>query len=128
ICIELNETPFRNDDAGMDELLDALLHQMIHAYFLVTCGAQKKGATQDGRLLDGLHFGVIMYTIRDLTRQCRRGMLELTFHAALRRDQNNDPYALHKSRQQFISLSTKGSSLAAAPADGQSHCSLDNRH
>ncbi|TKA79640.1 hypothetical protein B0A55_03447 [Friedmanniomyces simplex] len=130
ICIELNRTPFQDGDGEIDELLDALIHQMIHAYFLVTCGAQKKGAQQDGRLLDGLHFGVIMYTIQDIARQCKDEPLELTFHAAKRRENDIGPFGrpyLPAGNNKFIALSTKGSSIAAAPADGQSHCSLDNR-
>ncbi|KAK0308290.1 hypothetical protein LTR01_004917 [Friedmanniomyces endolithicus] len=130
ICIELNKTPFEDGDGEIDELLDSLIHHMIHAYFLVTCGAQKKGAQQDGRLLDGLHFGVIMHTIIDIARGCRGEPLKLTFYAATRRENDIGPFGrpyLPGGKNKFIALSTKGSAIAAAPADGQSHCSLDNR-
>ncbi|KAK3617851.1 hypothetical protein LTR22_026586 [Elasticomyces elasticus] len=129
ICVELNSTLFEDDEGDVDELLDVMIHQMIHAYLLVTCGAQKKGSQQDGRLLDGLHLGVIMYTIKDITQQCKLDELDLTFHAASRQARNGNPFAPRQlpKRNNFIALSNKGSPMAAPPADGHSHCHLDNR-
>ena len=142
ICIELNKRPFIDDGSSdIDDLLDTLIHQMIHAYFLVCCGAQPKGAKQDGRLADGLHFGVILHTIKDVTRQCRDGAVPLIFYASTRRDKdalsrsqswNGYGNGVGASRRRdhqrsWVSIDPLGSVVAAAPADGQSHCSHDNR-
>lgn len=145
ICIDLNRLPFEENYGDFDVLLDALIHQMIHAFFLVCCGAQPKGAKQDGRLADGLHFGVLLYTIQDISKQCRGGGLDLIFYAARRREDrdlfkqarygNVYPNGVHgmgiparrDSRPSFIAISPAGSVVPAAPADGQSHCSHDNR-
>ena len=140
ICVELNRTPFEDGCADLDELLDVLIHQMIHAFFLVACGAQPKGAKQDGRLADGLHFGVILHTIKDMSRQCQDGPLPLIFYAETRR--NRDRYHQNQSlnaygdgagvsqrrnQRSWVSIDPLGSVVAADPADGQSHCSHDNR-
>ena len=123
VCIELNLTPFEDDDSDVDDLLDVLIHQMIHAFFLVACGAQPKSAKQDGRLLDGLHFGVIMSTIRDITRRCREGGLDVIFYAA-----NRAGNTLRRNDcRQYISVDPRGSASGSAPADGQTHCNHDNR-
>lgn len=123
ICIELNKTPFEDDDGDIDDLLDALIHQMIHAFFLVACGAQPKSATQDGRLLDDLHFGVILHTIKDITRHCEDGVLDLIFYAASRAGYD---YGCRNARR-YIAIDPRGSAVGSAPADGQSHCNHDNR-
>ncbi|KAK5117774.1 hypothetical protein LTR85_008749 [Meristemomyces frigidus] len=123
ICIELNKSPFEDNDGNIDDLLDSLIHQMIHAFFLVACGAQPKGAKQDGRLMDGLHFGVIMYTIDDITRRCQGGPLDLVFYAAERVQYCGG----HDYGRGFIAIDPRGSAVGSAPADGQSHCNHDNR-
>ncbi|KAK4554412.1 hypothetical protein LTR86_008620 [Recurvomyces mirabilis] len=124
ICIELNKSEFEDDDGDIDDLLDALIHQMIHAYFVVACGKVPEGATNDDRLLDGLHFGVIVYTIRDITRQCREDRLELEFYAARRRT----GFGASRSRKnKFISMMPQGNDLANASRDQKTHCNLDNR-
>lgn len=123
ICIDLNKSPFEDDDVDIDDLLDSLIHQMIHASFLVACGAQPKGAQQDGRLMDGLHFGVIMYTIRDITRRCRGGLLDMIFYAVER----VDGCAWRPEGRGFIAIDPRGNAVGSAPADGQSHCNRDNR-
>lgn len=141
ISIELNSTPFVDGDPDIDDLLDVLIHQMIHAYFLVCCGAQPKGSKQDGRLLDGIHFGVILRTIRDISKGCEEGPLKLIFHSAERRaglrqgDVGQNPLLgayggmLRQSgRNSFISLDTKGAAIGPPPADGCSHCSHENGH
>lgn len=139
ICMELNMTPFEDDEAGIDDLLEALIHQMIHAYFLVCCGAQKKGDHQDGRLMDGLHFGVILLTIKDISKQCVDGPLDLIFHAYKRRQYEgrlplipashlvNHRTPASKNKNSYISLDPRGSAVGPAAADGQTHCMHDNR-
>ncbi|KAI5367516.1 hypothetical protein Slin15195_G026460 [Septoria linicola] len=134
ICIELNRTPFEDDEAEVDDLLGVMIHQMIHAFFLVCCGAQTSDATPDGRMLDGVHFGVILMTIRDLTRNCIDGMLDLIFHASKRRLVEHNMFSLPQSSlanpldPPFISIDPRGHGHAEMPHDGQTHCNHDNRH
>ncbi|KAF2723702.1 hypothetical protein K431DRAFT_197958, partial [Polychaeton citri CBS 116435] len=147
VCIELNSTPFETPEedeiggGGIDELLDVLIHQMIHAWFLVCCGAQEEGARQDGRISDGLHFGVILFTLRDVICNCRDGPLKLTFYAVQRckmHEYNTSdprfPYLgqsgdhVPHDRDRYISIDPKGlSAVNLPPADGESHCTHDNR-
>ncbi|UJO13096.1 uncharacterized protein CLAFUR5_02352 [Fulvia fulva] len=141
IVIKLNAGSFMDDECDIDDLLDALIHQMIHAYFLTCCGAQKKGEKADGRLMDGIHFGVIQMTIRDVSTRCVDGPLKLIFHAMKRRDldQEDDlpPNMLiprgpvfppnYRARQEFIAIDPRGSAVGPVPADGQTHCLHDNR-
>lgn len=138
ICVELNKTPFEDDAADIDDLLEALIHQMIHAYFLVCCGAQKKDDYQDGRLMDGLHFGVILLTIKDISKQCVDGVLSLVFHAYKRREFEGrlplrpanilcNPMPASNSKSTYISLDPRGNAIGPAAADGQTHCMHDNR-
>lgn len=78
-----------------------ILHQLIHAYFMVACGIQNDGKDPDGRLKHGEHFGCLMYKISDvfakndhpislgfghpsLPRQNRRLAIELTRDRILR--------------------------------------------
>lgn len=130
ICIQLNSTPFEDDDADIDEILDALIHQMIHAYFLVCCGPQRKGTEQDGRLLDGVHFGVILSTINDITKLCNGGSLRMVFHAAHRAiDTLADEHGVSPmSPRAYISIDPRGNMFGPPPADGRSHCMRDNRN
>lgn len=139
ICIELNIRPYEEHDAELDELLDALLHQMIHAYFLVCCGKQTKSTTADGRLLDALHFGVLMYTIMEITGDCQDGPLRLTFYAhkrshlstsatRLSREEGISDYKLYGARARpFIAIDPHGDTVSSLPNDGQSRCMHDNR-
>ncbi|KAF2161357.1 hypothetical protein M409DRAFT_28092 [Zasmidium cellare ATCC 36951] len=139
ITIELNSTAFDGFDADIDDLLEALIHQMIHAFFLVCCGVQKTGDKQDGRLMDGVHFGVILLTIKDICKQCVDGPLRLVFHASKRKALEGPipsmdsvwPYAWDTMRggdsaalQPYILTSGVG----PGPADSQTHCLHDNRH
>ncbi|KAK4505559.1 hypothetical protein PRZ48_003522 [Zasmidium cellare] len=139
ITIELNSTAFDGFDADIDDLLEALIHQMIHAFFLVCCGVQKTGDKQDGRLMDGVHFGVILLTIKDICKQCVDGPLRLVFHAAKRKALEGPvpsmdsmwPYPWDTMRggdsaalQPYILTSGVG----PGPADNQTHCLHDNRH
>ncbi|KAF2838175.1 hypothetical protein M501DRAFT_1017199 [Patellaria atrata CBS 101060] len=63
-----------------DSLLASLLHQMIHAYFLIVCPSAYKNDGMDTRLAHGFHFGAVMYKIKDLaTPNSRRPMLPLDF-------------------------------------------------
>lgn len=50
-----------------DHLYATLLHHMIHAYFLVRCGAPDPNKDADGRLRHENHFGAIMYKIREIS-------------------------------------------------------------
>lgn len=140
ICIELNTRPYEERDADLDHLLDALIHQMIHAYFLVCCGAQRRGTEQDGRLLDGLHFGVLLYTIMEISGDCEDGPLPLTFYAQLRarRSRNTGVRDRYRSGigdrderraggRPYISVDANGDAVGPPPNDGQSHCIHDNR-
>ncbi|QIW94682.1 hypothetical protein AMS68_000200 [Peltaster fructicola] len=126
ICIQLNSTPFEEHTAGMSHLLGMLIHHMIHAYFLVCCGAQKKGEKQDGRMCDGLHFGVILATINDITLDCQEGSTSIIFHAAGRDTGPNR--RLMRGRGSFISLDPVGMSLPPPAVDGRTHCMHDNRN
>lgn len=142
VCIDLNKTPFTGRDAGVDELLEALIHHMIHAYFLVCCGAQKTNDKQDGRLMDGLHFGVILMTIVDISKECVDGKLRMVFHASRRRKEENKMSPVHMARQNnsmlistwtgnadndYIALDPRGGDIGPALFDGQTHCMHDNR-
>ncbi|GAB7357983.1 hypothetical protein MBLNU230_g0150t1 [Neophaeotheca triangularis] len=134
ICIQLNKAPFEDGVGDVEELLDAMIHQMIHAFFLVCCGAQPKDAKQDGRLLDGLHFGVILLTIKDISRRCKLGALPLVFYSRNRRNverQRNLQARLNGAPRRdltpsFVALDTKSTAIGPPPADGQSHCSHEN--
>ena len=133
ICITLNGSPFEDDMVDptfmLEYLLDALIHQMIHAYFLVACGAQPLGAQQDGRLMDGVEFGVILKSIKDLTRECAGGEVPLIFYAEDRMNNGRQRYLsqCRGSQNRFIALSPLSSSAGPAPVDGKSHCCHDNR-
>lgn len=139
ICIELNIRPYEERDADLDDLLDALVHQMIHAYFLVCCGRQTKGTTQDGRLLDGTQFGVLMYTIKEISGDCQEGPLRLTFYshkrsrpskgtARLANKSAFDGYESYGVRARpYIAIDPHGDTVGPPPNDGQSHCMHDNR-
>jgi hypothetical protein len=139
ICIELNSRPYEERDADLEDLLDALVHQMIHAYFLVCCGKQSKGTTQDGRLLDALHFGVLMYTIKEISGDCQDGPLRLTFYSHRRatmsrnaarmssRDIAGDYGAYGVRARPYIAIDPHGDTVGPPPNDGQSHCMHDNR-
>ncbi|EGP90110.1 uncharacterized protein MYCGRDRAFT_91094 [Zymoseptoria tritici IPO323] len=133
ICIDLNRTPFENHEPHIDDLLEALIHQMIHAYFLVTCGSQKKSETPDGRLADGKHFGVLLLTIKDITKSCADGVLDLIFHAHKRRQVEGPlplrPVRSPSSRASYIALhpsSTSETGPAATP--GHTNCMASNAH
>jgi hypothetical protein len=52
--------------AGLNHAWAAILHQLIHAYFMVVCGIQNDGKDPDGRLKHGEHFGCLMYKILDV--------------------------------------------------------------
>jgi hypothetical protein len=139
ICIELNIRPFEERGADIEDLLDVLIHQMIHAYFLVCCGKQTKGTTQDGRLMDAVNFGVLMYTIKEISGDCQEGPLRLTFYshkrARLARGPNRlsdrsafDDYGGYSGRARpYIAMDPHGDTVGPPPNDGQSHCMHDNR-
>jgi hypothetical protein len=126
ITIELNKSQFEEYDFEIDDLLDMMIHQMIHAYFLATCAAMQKGEPIDGRLKDGVEFGVILFSIRDISRRCRKGRLDLMFYAEDRRKAwSGGP---NYRRQMFLSLNSGSGLEGSEPTDNRSHCCLDNRH
>jgi len=140
ICIELNIRPYEERGADLDDLLDALIHQMIHAYFLVCCGKQTKSSTtQDGRLMDGVSFGVLMYTIKEISMDCQNGPLRLTFYSHKRARLARGPanpsdrdtfggYGGYGARARpYIAMDPHGDTVGPPPNDGQSHCMHDNR-
>ncbi|KAK5000192.1 hypothetical protein LTR66_000914 [Elasticomyces elasticus] len=89
VAIYLN----KSNRPSRDEVIAGLLHQMIHAYFLVCCGAQDKDDLVDGRLKDELHFGVLLFQIHTLS--ALRGQQALPFdfhHERLNRETGYYPY------------------------------------
>lgn len=140
ISIELNTRPFDERGADLDDMLDALIHQMIHAYFLVCCGTPLKDGQSDGRLLDALHFGVILSTIKEISEDCEEGPLGLTFYAHLRGGQSRgsggyssyrrallDYHDSRSDAKPYIAIDPKGNTVGLPPDDGQTHCMHDNR-
>jgi hypothetical protein len=139
ICIELNTRPFSEQGTSLDELLDALIHQMIHAYFLVCCGKQGKSTEQDGRLLDALHFGILMYTIQEISGDCEDSYLPLSFYAHRRAYRSRAACRSHRMdfyydrdagrsiARPYIAIDPHGGTVGPPPNDGQSHCMHDNR-
>lgn len=133
ICIRLNRTLFEDGRATIDDMIDAVVHQMIHAYFLVCCGAAPENAAKDDdRLLDGVHFAVLLKTIDEISSCCREGPLDLIVYA---RDRNQGPCTRNgqewrlpgrSRRPPFISIDPRDSTVATPPADGRSHCTHDN--
>ncbi|OQO14762.1 hypothetical protein B0A48_00144 [Cryoendolithus antarcticus] len=134
VTIELNSTPFKKDEAQIDDLLEQMIHQMIHAYFLICCGAQDPEAKQDGRLLDGVHFGVILMAIDEITRHCKKKALNMLFHASHRNDSHGNLRRLlddgdsTRDGRPFIAIDPRGNTGGPPPPDGRSHCSHDNRY
>ncbi len=61
--------PFRkaNQKQAKDELYAALLHQLIHAYFITCCRSPDRSEESDGRLRHENHFGIIMYKIKKIS-------------------------------------------------------------
>lgn len=139
ICIELNTRPFEERDADLEDLLDALIHHMIHAYFLVCCGAPDKKKSDDGRLLDGLHFGVLLSTIKEISEECEQGSLRMIFYAHRRagrlREHHGSDYRAamlgmgdaRAGRRPYIAIDPRGDTMGPPPNDGQSYCMHDNR-
>lgn len=139
ICVELNVRPFEEKDADFEDLLDALIHQMIHAYFLVCCGACDKQGKADGRLLDGLHFGVLLSTIKEISEECEEGPLRMVFYAHRRAgrmrgyagsDYRSAMRGLDDSRsawRPYIAIDPRGETMGSPLDDGESHCMHDNR-
>ncbi|PSN66477.1 hypothetical protein BS50DRAFT_677674 [Corynespora cassiicola Philippines] len=70
------------------DILGILIHQMIHAYFLVACGPQDEKETAYGRLSHGLPFGKLMSTIRKLADKRGNPLWNLDFGHTLGRFHN----------------------------------------
>jgi hypothetical protein len=61
------------------DVVALLIHQMIHAYFLVACGPQKENEVEYGRLAHGKHFGQILTTIKDISATHGKELVGLDF-------------------------------------------------
>jgi hypothetical protein len=72
LCLSQLQAVFQRKGTGIgtDYAYATLLHQLIHAYFMVTCGIQNDGKDPDGRLKHGEHFGCLMYKIRGVFSEC----------------------------------------------------------
>lgn len=57
----------KNQKQAKDQLYAALLHHMIHAYFITCCQSPDRGEESDGRLKHENHFGIIMYKIKKIS-------------------------------------------------------------
>ncbi|OCL15401.1 hypothetical protein AOQ84DRAFT_435021 [Glonium stellatum] len=71
VAIVLNSEKHR--EATPDQIFASLLHHMIHAYFLVTCGSRPCDPKDERRLKHSSHFGKIMYTIKNLSAASSSG-------------------------------------------------------
>lgn len=98
VSVYLNKDTFQQ--ARSRDLIGALIHHMIHAYFLVACGPQVEKETAYGRLDHGAHFGKIMTTIRNLTGLHGRPLTSLDYGHTL--NQRNhlfyDEYTYHQRK------------------------------
>jgi hypothetical protein len=61
------------------DVVALLIHQMIHAYFLVACGPQKENEVDYGRLAHGKHFGKILTTIKEISATHGKELISLVF-------------------------------------------------
>ncbi|KAF2762792.1 hypothetical protein EJ05DRAFT_15526 [Pseudovirgaria hyperparasitica] len=93
IAILLDSEFSRVRNAGV--YLSTLLHQMIHAYFLVTCVPPSEGV-KDARLDHGKHFLKICSVLRDLSVQEKDQTIQPDFGAVVMKDvpNNNNPWAI----------------------------------
>jgi hypothetical protein len=97
ISIFLNS--FLLQHARSRDIIASLIHQMIHAYFLVTCGPQDEKEEGYGRLAHGLHFGKVMNTLKKLS-SAKGKPLPLGFEHHLGRHSYYDDYYAHRPRRQ----------------------------
>ncbi|KAF2439729.1 hypothetical protein P171DRAFT_314341, partial [Karstenula rhodostoma CBS 690.94] len=77
VSIYLNKDALQQ--ARSRNLIGTLIHHMIHAYFLITCGPQVEKEIAYGRLAHGVHFGKIMTTIKKLSGVNGRPLTSLDF-------------------------------------------------
>ncbi|KIW03808.1 uncharacterized protein PV09_05108 [Verruconis gallopava] len=49
---------------ALDIIISSVLHQLIHAYFIVTCGVQSEEKKANALLTHEEHFGIILYKIK----------------------------------------------------------------
>ncbi|KAE9973376.1 hypothetical protein EG328_004438 [Venturia inaequalis] len=86
-----------------------ILHQLIHAYFLVACGVQNDGKDSDGRLKHGEHFGCLVYKISDVFAK-NGHPIPLGFgHSPLFRHARG--YAIESTRDRTLRAHKKNSTL-----------------
>ena len=116
-----------------EEVMAHLIHQMVHAYLLVCCGPETKEHKRDGRLLDGLHFGVLLYRIKELVA-IAGCVLPLSLHrdghglgmVSLHSDTNL--YSAYRSRpKEEFAPTTTDDSLECPTQLKTTHCSHDSR-
>jgi hypothetical protein len=65
------------------DVVALLIHQMIHAYFLVACGPQQEMEVEYGRLAHGNHFGMILMTIQEISATHGKELVGLEFGHSL---------------------------------------------
>jgi hypothetical protein len=85
--------------ARSQDIVASLIHQMIHAYFLVACGPQVENEEGYGRLAHGLHFGKVMNTIKNLS-SAKGKPLPLGFEHRLGPHSYYDDYYAPRPRRQ----------------------------
>ncbi|KAF2635283.1 hypothetical protein P280DRAFT_411968 [Massarina eburnea CBS 473.64] len=84
-------------EARSKDIVAALIHHMIHAYFLVACGPQQEKEVAYGRLGHGHHFGKIMMAIKELSAANKRPLTALDFGHSL--GQSRDFYGEYHHQQ-----------------------------
>jgi hypothetical protein len=65
------------------DVVALLIHQMIHAYFLVACGPQQETEVGYGRLAHDNHFGMILMTIQEISATHGKELVGLDFRHSL---------------------------------------------
>ncbi|KAK8220147.1 hypothetical protein M8818_000563 [Zalaria obscura] len=121
ITIQLNRAAATAERWGPADTMANLIHQMIHAYFLVCCGPPAKDTKCDGRLLDGRQFGILAGRIRELSGLSTPGYLPLHLHPL---PETRRPRELTNTSRELFSPKT----VEATPLRNDiTHCSRDNR-
>ncbi|KAJ9618846.1 hypothetical protein H2203_008662 [Taxawa tesnikishii (nom. ined.)] len=137
IAIQLNHSVIRQHpepNACAAHIMAALIHQMVHAYFLVCCGPQPNDAKSDGRLLDGKHFGIVLRRIKELTDESANGVLPLRFYSVPSFERDHPglaaetlfPFGPRRSPRRDI-FAPKGSDAIPSRND-VTHCAHDNSY
>jgi hypothetical protein len=80
------------DYARSRDIVALLIHQMIHAYFLIACGPQKEDEVTYGRLSHGYHFGKIMTVIKSLSAAHGKELTSLDYALDFILPSSSSPY------------------------------------